>query len=76
MDTRPHEVFDTQQDCEAELANRRASAATAARLTGTTKNIAEGPAGAGAGAALARDANERMKVARCVSTDDPELKKK
>ncbi len=65
----PNEVFDKLQDCEAELANLRASAETAARQTGAARTFSER-----AYSNSAKLVVERMTVALCVATDDPRLK--
>ncbi len=62
----PHEVFGTRQDCEAELANQRAYLESALRRLGAP----------GAYNQLAQAHVERMRVAQCISTDDPRLKEK
>src|SRR5882762_6308677 len=68
----PVDHFDTLQDCEAELASRREALAMAARLNGTTWY----PAGEDYATNINGADYERIKVARCVASNDPGLKSK
>ncbi len=58
----PNEVFDNQQDCEAELANQRAAAEREARLNRGGLDL------------YSPERELFVKTARCIASDDPRLK--